>query len=270
MMRVAPWLGVLFLLAARPVDPPSGGHRVRRRAHVARVAGRHPRRQDDGHRSRSAAPSRTVRTWSLGKHNVRASRRSREKIAHALGNALVAPVVAYVPEGSIDPPTAHMRFPGTITVPDAAFEQVLESAARSFRLHGFRDIVLHRRPRRLPEEPDGGRRPAQPRVGGVRRARVTRSSSTTGRAETAYRAALKSRGYQRRRDRHACRARRHVARAGDRSRPRPPRQARCRRARTAADGVTGDPRRAVGRARSTGRRRDRRRNRRCDPVPRRR
>ncbi len=35
-----------------------------------------------------------------------------------------------------------MRFPGTITVPEATFEQVLESAARSFRLHGFRDIVL--------------------------------------------------------------------------------------------------------------------------------
>ena len=35
-----------------------------------------------------------------------------------------------------------MRFPGTITVPEAAFEQVIESAARSFRLHGFRDIVL--------------------------------------------------------------------------------------------------------------------------------
>ncbi len=35
-----------------------------------------------------------------------------------------------------------MRFPGTITVPEAAFEQVIASAARSFRLHGFRDIVL--------------------------------------------------------------------------------------------------------------------------------
>ncbi len=59
-----------------------------------------------------------------------------------LGNALVAPVLAYVPEGGIEPPTAHMRFPGTITVPEAVFEQVVASAARSFRLHGFRDIVL--------------------------------------------------------------------------------------------------------------------------------
>jgi creatinine amidohydrolase/Fe(II)-dependent formamide hydrolase-like protein len=65
-----------------------------------------------------------------------------EKIALQLGNALVAPVIAYVPEGGVSPPTAHMRFPGTITVPDQAFETVLEYAARSFKLAGFRDIVF--------------------------------------------------------------------------------------------------------------------------------
>src|SRR5262245_28325189 len=78
---------------------------------------------------------------ALGKHNVRVKGLS-EKIARALGNALVAPVIAYVPEGSIDPPSGHMRFPGTITVPDEVFDRVIEYAARSFRLHGFRDIVL--------------------------------------------------------------------------------------------------------------------------------
>lgn len=78
---------------------------------------------------------------ALGKHNLRAKALS-EKIARALGNALVAPVIAYVPEGTVDPPTAHMRFPGTITVPDDVFEKTLESAARSFKLHGFRDIVF--------------------------------------------------------------------------------------------------------------------------------
>jgi len=77
----------------------------------------------------------------LGKHNLRA-RVLAGKIATGLGHAVVAPVIAYVPEGSIHPPTAHMRFPGTITIPDAAFEATLESAARSFRLHGFRDIVF--------------------------------------------------------------------------------------------------------------------------------
>jgi creatinine amidohydrolase/Fe(II)-dependent formamide hydrolase-like protein len=78
---------------------------------------------------------------ALGKHNARA-RHFAGEIAKALGNALVAPVIAYVPEGSINPPGGHMRFPGTITIPEDAFEKTLESAARGFRLHGFRDIVF--------------------------------------------------------------------------------------------------------------------------------
>jgi creatinine amidohydrolase/Fe(II)-dependent formamide hydrolase-like protein len=78
---------------------------------------------------------------ALGKHNVRAKALAA-RIAATLGNALVAPVMAYVPEGGINPPTAHMRFPGTITLPDATFEQVIESASRSFKAHGFRYVVL--------------------------------------------------------------------------------------------------------------------------------
>jgi creatinine amidohydrolase/Fe(II)-dependent formamide hydrolase-like protein len=77
----------------------------------------------------------------LGKHNVRVKALSA-RIAAALGHTLVAPVIAYVPEGRIDPPTAHMRFAGTISVPDAVFEGTLEAAARSFRQHGFHDIVF--------------------------------------------------------------------------------------------------------------------------------
>ncbi|HEU4438569.1 MAG TPA: creatininase family protein [Methylomirabilota bacterium] len=78
---------------------------------------------------------------ALGKHNARV-RVLSERIARRLGDALVAPVIAYVPEGAIAPPTGHMRYPGTITTPDDAFQKVLESAARSFRAHGFRHIVL--------------------------------------------------------------------------------------------------------------------------------
>ncbi|MBV8334742.1 MAG: creatininase family protein [Alphaproteobacteria bacterium] len=78
---------------------------------------------------------------TLGKHNRRVQVLS-EKIARALGDALVAPVIAYVPEGGVSPPTAHMRFPGTITVPEETFQKELEYAARSFRLAGFHDIVL--------------------------------------------------------------------------------------------------------------------------------
>ena len=77
----------------------------------------------------------------LGKHNARVKFLSG-RIATALGNALVAPVLAYVPEGPSSPPTAHMRFPGTITIPDSVLEEILESSARGFRLHGFKDIVF--------------------------------------------------------------------------------------------------------------------------------
>jgi creatinine amidohydrolase/Fe(II)-dependent formamide hydrolase-like protein len=78
---------------------------------------------------------------ALGKHNVRV-RALAERIARALGHTLVAPVIAYVPEGRISPPSGHMRFPGTISVPEETFERVLESAGRSFRQHGFRDVVF--------------------------------------------------------------------------------------------------------------------------------
>ena len=44
---------------------------------------------------------------AIGKHNF-ISKYTAEQIAHQLGNALVAPVVAYVPEGDIDPPSGHM------------------------------------------------------------------------------------------------------------------------------------------------------------------
>lgn len=78
---------------------------------------------------------------TLGKHNVRVKALS-EKVAAALGNAVVAPVVAYVPEGSLAPPTGHMKYAGSITVPPDVYRRVIESAARSLKLAGFRDIVI--------------------------------------------------------------------------------------------------------------------------------
>ena len=77
----------------------------------------------------------------LGKHNVRA-RVLAGRIAAKLGDAVVAPVVAYVPEGAIAPPAAHMRFAGTISIPDAAFEALLESTAQSLCRHGIRDVFF--------------------------------------------------------------------------------------------------------------------------------
>ena len=78
---------------------------------------------------------------ALGKHDFRVHALAG-RIAAELGNALVAPVVAYVPEGRISPPTEHMRYAGTISVPEAAFKAVLDGAARSFAQHGFTHIVI--------------------------------------------------------------------------------------------------------------------------------
>jgi creatinine amidohydrolase len=77
----------------------------------------------------------------LGKHNHRAKFVAGE-VATRLGNALVAPVMAYVPEGNIAPPSGHMWAPGTITLPPEHFAKVVEYAARGFAAHGFTDIVL--------------------------------------------------------------------------------------------------------------------------------
>ena len=78
---------------------------------------------------------------ALGKHNVRVKILAG-RIAAELGNAIVAPVVDYVPEGSVEKPTGHMRFSGTISISDAAFKGILEGAARSLRQHGFLNVIL--------------------------------------------------------------------------------------------------------------------------------
>jgi creatinine amidohydrolase/Fe(II)-dependent formamide hydrolase-like protein len=77
----------------------------------------------------------------LGKQNYLVKYKAGE-IANQLGDTLVAPVVAYVPEGDIDPPTSHMRFAGTISIPEDVFAGVLEFTARSFKQHGFLDIAF--------------------------------------------------------------------------------------------------------------------------------
>lgn len=78
---------------------------------------------------------------ALGKHNVRVKALAGQ-IAQRLGKAIVAPVLAYVPEGAITPPQAHMRFSGTLSIGEPAFEAVLEATARSLKQHGFRHIVF--------------------------------------------------------------------------------------------------------------------------------
>jgi creatinine amidohydrolase len=65
-----------------------------------------------------------------------------DKIARAIGKTLVAPTVTYVPEGSWENPTGHMSKPGTITLPDDRFVELLVSAGRSLKAGGFKTILL--------------------------------------------------------------------------------------------------------------------------------
>jgi creatinine amidohydrolase len=77
----------------------------------------------------------------LGKHDYIVGEAAR-RIAKDVGHTLVAPVVSYVPEGDYDPPTGHMRFPGTMGVPEPVFAGVLEGVARSLKAGGFKTICL--------------------------------------------------------------------------------------------------------------------------------
>src|SRR5205085_7076476 len=76
-----------------------------------------------------------------GKHNV-VLRGTTEAIARKLGNTLVAPIVPFVPEGDIDPPTLHMLYPGSISVTEATFEALLTDICASLKTHGFPRIIL--------------------------------------------------------------------------------------------------------------------------------
>jgi creatinine amidohydrolase/Fe(II)-dependent formamide hydrolase-like protein len=77
----------------------------------------------------------------LGKHDY-IVRQAANRIARDLGRTLVTPVVSFVPEGSYDPPSGNMQFPGTLGVPEPVFAQVLEGIARSLKSAGFKTICF--------------------------------------------------------------------------------------------------------------------------------
>lgn len=77
----------------------------------------------------------------VGKHDY-IVRTAAHRIASELGQTLVAPVISYVPEGSYDPPSGHMRFPGTLGVPEDVFAATLEGIARSLKAGGFKTICF--------------------------------------------------------------------------------------------------------------------------------
>ena len=78
---------------------------------------------------------------ALGKHNF-IVRETARQIARQLGDALVAPVISYVPQGFTSQKFGHMAYPGTISLTPSTFEAVLEDAATSFKTHGFQTIVF--------------------------------------------------------------------------------------------------------------------------------
>lgn len=78
---------------------------------------------------------------ALGKHNY-ALQTNCAAIARKLGDALCAPIVAFVPEGNLDPPGGHMDTVGTISLQESTFQALLADIVTSFKVHGFERIFL--------------------------------------------------------------------------------------------------------------------------------
>jgi creatinine amidohydrolase len=78
---------------------------------------------------------------ALGKHNY-VLRTNCDAIARKLGNALCAPIVPFVPEGGLEPKSGHMTTIGTISLEESTFEALLTDIVRSYKMHGFENIVL--------------------------------------------------------------------------------------------------------------------------------
>ena len=78
---------------------------------------------------------------ATGKHNY-VLRGTCEAIARKLGNALCAPINPFVPEGRIDPPSSHMRSPGTISLREETYRALLDDIASSLKVHGFKNIIF--------------------------------------------------------------------------------------------------------------------------------
>ncbi len=72
----------------------------------------------------------------IGKHNYIVHYTAGE-IAKKLANALVAPTIAFVPEGNINPPSGHMQFAGTISLRDETYAALLTDTVESLKQHGF-------------------------------------------------------------------------------------------------------------------------------------
>lgn len=77
----------------------------------------------------------------LGKHNY-IVRYTAGKIAEQLGNTLVTPTIAYVPEGNITPPEGHMRFTGTLSIPVTTLQHCLKPPLAAFISMVLKQLLL--------------------------------------------------------------------------------------------------------------------------------
>ena len=185
-------VGLLLLVAVRRMGP---GTRlgISRRADVDRTA---PARSAAGKTTIIVPIGGTEQNGPhmvLGKHNVRVKALS-EKIARALGNALVAPVIAYVPEGSISPATAHMRFPERSRFPTPRSSRcsnprraVSRRTASATSCFSATTAAIRAAKKRWPTGSTAN--------GETRRFARMRCRSTTRRRETSFPQQLRSRGY---------------------------------------------------------------------------
>ena len=243
-MRAAPWFGALFLLAAATGVPAAApADRVRRRADVDRAAGPGSRRDDDGHRpDRRHRAERAAHGAGQAQRAGQGARRRRSRRRWAMRWWRRSSPTCPREASSRRRRTCAFREPSPCPRPRSSRSSTPRRAASGCTAfatscflgdHGGYQKSLQ-----------GGRRPAEQEWAATT-VRVHAIDEYYRAAETAYAQALQEPRLSRRRDRHPCRAGRHVARAGGRSRTRPDRApAAPARQLGRAEGVYGDPRRA--------------------------
>ena len=78
---------------------------------------------------------------AIGKHNFIA-RYCAEQIAGKLGDALVYPVIPFALTGAAATKTAHMRFPGSVTLPPDVFSGLVRAVVQSALAAGFKLVAV--------------------------------------------------------------------------------------------------------------------------------
>jgi creatinine amidohydrolase/Fe(II)-dependent formamide hydrolase-like protein len=78
---------------------------------------------------------------AIGKHNFIA-RHAAQRIAEELGDALVYPVIPFAITGDAAAKTAHMRFPGSVSLPPDVFSGLVRAVVQSALSAGFKLVTL--------------------------------------------------------------------------------------------------------------------------------